>query len=52
MNALTHFDLAQPSQAIELAQVLQKFVKEKNLTTNIQGKQYPLVEAWQFAGSQ
>jgi hypothetical protein len=35
-----------------VAEILQRFVKEKNLTANIKGKQYPLVEAWAFAGSQ
>jgi hypothetical protein len=44
--------LAAPEEALKVAEILQKFVKEKNLTANIQGKQYPLVEAWQFAGSQ
>lgn len=48
----TSFSLSQPQQALQVAEILQKFVKEKNLTANIQGKQYPLVEAWQFAGSQ
>lgn len=48
----TSFDLAKPTQAIQVAQVLQDFVKKNNLTANIQGKQYPLVEAWTFAGSQ
>lgn len=46
------FDLAAPIEAIKVAESLQKFVKERNLTSNIKGKQYPLVEAWQFAGSQ
>lgn len=46
------FDLAAPEQAMEVATILQKFVKEKKLTANIKGKEYPLVEAWQFAGSQ
>lgn len=46
------FDLAAPAQALQVAEILQKFVKEKNLTSNIKGKSYPLVEAWQFAGSQ
>jgi hypothetical protein len=49
---LSTFDLSKPQQAIEVATVLQKFVKEKNLTSNIKGKNYPQVEAWQFAGSQ
>lgn len=46
------YSLSAPEQALQVAEILQKFVKEKNLTANIQGKQYPLVEAWQFAGSQ
>ncbi len=46
------FDLSRPEQSLKVAEILQKFVKEKNLTSNIKGKQYPLVEAWCFAGSQ
>lgn len=50
--AKSSFDLAAPEQAMEVAVILQKFVTEKKLTANIKGKNYPLVEAWQFAGSQ
>lgn len=46
------YDLSAPKQAMEVAEILQRFVQEKKLTANIQGKNYPLVEAWQFAGSQ
>lgn len=46
------FDLAKPQQALDMASLLQRFVKEKNLVSNIKGKMYPQVEAWQFAGSQ
>lgn len=46
------FDLAKPEQSLKVAEVLQRFVKEKRLTANIKGKDYPLVEAWLFAGSQ
>ena len=46
------FDLSAPAEAMEVAAILQKFVIEKKLTANIKGKNYPLVEAWQFAGSQ
>jgi len=46
------FDLSAPAEAMEVAIILQKFVIEKKLTANIKGKNYPLVEAWQFAGSQ
>lgn len=48
----TAFSLAQPSEAMKVAAILQQFVTEKKLTANIKGKNYPLVEAWQFAGSQ
>lgn len=51
-NQLTKFDLSQPEQAMRVAEILQKFVKEKKLTANIKGKEYPLVESWLFAGSQ
>ena len=46
------FDLARPEQSLKVAEILQRFVKEKKLTANIKGKEYPLVEAWCFAGSQ
>jgi hypothetical protein len=46
------FDLAAPQEAMKVATELQRFVTEKKLTANIKGKNYPLVEAWQFAGSQ
>lgn len=46
------FDLAAPKQALEVAKVLQDFVKQQKLSVDIQGRNYPLVEAWQFAGSQ
>jgi len=48
----TSFDLSAPEQAMKVAEVLQRFVKEKKLTVNIKGKEYPLVESWLFAGSQ
>lgn len=48
----TNYELSQPEQAIQVAEILQRFVKEKKLTVNIKGKDYPLVEAWSFAGSQ
>lgn len=51
-NELATFDISKPQQSIEVAELLQKFVKEKKLTSNIKGKEYPQVEAWQFAGSQ
>lgn len=52
LTTQTTFDLGKPTQAIEVASILQRFVKEKKLTANIKGKDYPLVEAWAFAGSQ
>lgn len=46
------FDLSQPEHAMQVANILQKFVKEQQLTVAIQDRTYALVEAWQFAGSQ
>lgn len=51
-NELVVFDISIPKQSLQVATILQDFVKDKNLTANIEGKQYPLVEAWAFAGSQ
>jgi len=48
----TSFELSKPEQSLQVAEILQKFVKEKKLTSNIKGKEDPQVEAWQFAGSQ
>jgi hypothetical protein len=51
-NEISIYDLGKPNEAIQLAEVLGKFIKERHLTTNIQGKQYVNVEGWQFALSQ
>ena len=45
-------ELTKPNEALQVASTLQTFVTKRKLTANIQGKNYPLVEAWQFAGSQ
>jgi hypothetical protein len=52
MSELIQYDLSKPAQTLQLAAELQRFVKEQKLTVNIKGKSYPLVESWQFAGSQ
>ena len=49
---MENLSLTKPEQALQVASTLQAFVLERKLTANIQGKNYPLVEAWQFAGSQ
>jgi hypothetical protein len=46
------YDLAKPAQSLQLASELKRFVKEQKLTVNIKGKEYPLVESWQWAGAQ
>ena len=51
-NDLIAYDLGKPQQTLQLASELQRFVKEQRLTVNIKGKEYPLVESWQWAGSQ
>lgn len=51
-NDLIAYDLGKPQQTLQLASELQRFVKDQRLTVNIKGKEYPLVESWQWAGSQ
>lgn len=52
MNELTTYDLSSPAKTLQLASELSKFIKERNLTSNIKGKDFVQVEGWQFAGSQ
>ena len=52
MSDLIAYDLGKPQQTLQLASELQRFVKDQRLTVNIKGKEYPLVESWQWAGSQ
>lgn len=49
---IIQYDLSKPAQTLELAKLLSRFITERNLTTNIQGKPYVNVEGWAFAGSQ
>lgn len=44
------YDLSKPQSLLNLATEMQRFCKEKNLTSTIQGKEFPNVEAWQFLG--
>lgn len=46
------FDISKPEQALQLAEQLKKYAVSNSLTCKIQGKDYAMVEAWQFAGSQ
>ena len=50
-SAVSSLSLGSADDALTLAKELQKFVKANGLTTKIQGKDYPGVEAWQFAGT-
>lgn len=49
---IIQYDLSKPAQTIQFAEVLARFITERKLTTNIQGKPYVNVEGWCFAGSQ
>lgn len=51
-NELATYDLGTPSQTIALAGELSKFIKERQLSVNIKGKEFVQVDGWQFAGSQ
>jgi hypothetical protein len=46
-----NFDLAKPSDIMEIANNLKSIIVEKKLYVNIRGKNYPLVEGWQIAGA-
>jgi len=50
-TAVSNLTLGSADDALTLATELQKFVRENKLTSNIQGKEFPNVEAWQFAGT-
>jgi hypothetical protein len=50
-TSVSNLVLGNADDALRLATELQKFVKANKLTSNIQGKEFPNVEAWQFAGS-
>ena len=43
-------NIERPNELIEFAQTLKKVIVEQKLYANIQGKNYALVEAWQFCG--
>lgn len=49
---ITTYDLSSPTKTMQLANELAKFIKERNLTSNIKGKDFVQVDGWQFAGSQ
>ena len=46
---LEKFGIHDPGQVVELAKEVNKYVKDQQLSTVIQQKQYVLVEGWQFA---
>jgi hypothetical protein len=50
-SSVSNLVLGNADDALRLAAELQKFVKANNLATKIQNKDFPNVEAWQFAGS-
>ena len=44
------YDLAKPTEVLEMAVVLKNLIIKQNLYTNIKGKNYAMVEGWQIAG--
>jgi hypothetical protein len=44
-------NIDKPDEMINFAQTLKKVIVEQKMYANIQGKNYPLVEAWQFCGA-
>ncbi|WP_051359807.1 hypothetical protein, partial [Adhaeribacter aquaticus] len=49
-SKMQEYSLASASSIMNLSNELAKFIKDKKLCMNIQGKEYVLVEAWTFAG--
>ena len=45
------YSLINKDSMLQLASELSKLIKEKGLSSNIQGKQFVNVEGWQFAGA-
>jgi hypothetical protein len=46
-----HYDLAQPDQMKKMAVVVREYIEKNNLVAVIDGKNYAMVEGWQFGGS-
>ncbi len=51
VSSKPQYELSNSQELHNLAIELKDYCTKLSLTINIQGKQYPLVEAWQFAGS-
>jgi hypothetical protein len=45
------FDIVNAESMLDLSKDLARLIKEKGLSSNIQGKQFVNVEGWQFAGA-
>ena len=46
----TIYEIDKPQQMAKMANILRDYVKKNNLSVNIVGKDYVMVEGWQFAG--
>lgn len=44
-------NIDKPNEMINFAKTLKQVIVEQKMYANIQGKNYPLVEAWQFCGA-
>ena len=49
-KAIRKYNLDQPTQIVTMAKVLKKYIVENKLYAEIAGKNYVMVEGWQFAG--
>lgn len=50
-NQITFQNFNQPANVDHLANQIRQHVSARRLTANIGGKDYPMVEAWQYAGA-
>jgi hypothetical protein len=49
-SQMQEYSLTSARSILDLANELSKFIKDRKLCMNIQGKEYVLIEAWTFAG--
>lgn len=47
---IKNYDLGKPNEIVNMAKTLKNYIVKENLFVNIKGRNYAMVEGWQFAG--
>ncbi len=50
LSIIKTYDLGKPAEVVAMATVLKNYVVQQKLYANIKGKNYAMIEGWQFAG--